>query len=102
MSSPTSLLSMTVLVLHQITKTGAFLPVDHHPVQGKDTQTGKVSNRLRLYYNFMFTEQPTCVTDEFSCVPSSKCIPGRWACDGDEDCSDGSDEEPGIATNPRT
>ena len=101
MSSPTSLLSMTVLVL-QIYKTWSFLPVDHHPVQGEDTHTGKVSNRHGLYYNLMITEHPTCVTDEFSCVSSSKCIPGRWACDGDEDCSDGSDEEPGIATNPRT
>ena len=31
----------------------------------------------------------------FSCVSSPKCIPGRWACDGDEDCPDGSDEAPG-------
>ena len=99
MSSPTSLLSMTVLAV-QIYKICTFLPVDHHPVQGEDTHTGIIWGEImQLLIVCLFTGFPTCVSTEFTCVSSSKCIPGRWACDGDEDCSDGSDEEPGITNN---
>ncbi|XP_059108788.1 low-density lipoprotein receptor-related protein 1B-like [Peromyscus eremicus] len=33
----------------------------------------------------------SCFDDQFRC-PSGRCIPGHWACDGDSDCGDFSDE----------
>lgn len=35
----------------------------------------------------------TCSDDEFQCHSDDRCISDRWRCDGDTDCSDGSDEE---------
>ena len=35
----------------------------------------------------------TCDDDKFTCR-SGRCIPKRWQCDHDDDCGDGSDEEP--------
>ena len=37
------------------------------------------------------TAAKTCQEDEFRCN-SGQCIPTRWTCDKDPDCSDGSDE----------
>ena len=42
----------------------------------------------------------TCSTTEFECSDKS-CIPGRWHCDGDVDCTDGSDELPGKCSKYR-
>jgi len=37
------------------------------------------------------SEPRQCSESEFSCT-NGRCIAGRWKCDGDHDCSDGSDE----------
>ncbi|XP_053638851.2 low-density lipoprotein receptor-related protein 1B-like isoform X3 [Cherax quadricarinatus] len=34
-----------------------------------------------------------CYEGMFQCSPNSPCIPEAWKCDGENDCSDGSDEE---------
>ncbi|XP_072032689.1 uncharacterized protein [Amphiura filiformis] len=39
------------------------------------------------------TEAPTCPPDEFFCADGETCISKDWACDGFEDCADGSDED---------
>ena len=39
------------------------------------------------------TESSTCSSSEFECVSSTHCIPKRYQCDGNADCSDGSDED---------
>ncbi|KAG8441369.1 hypothetical protein GDO86_006921 [Hymenochirus boettgeri] len=36
---------------------------------------------------------PTCSPATFQCKDKHICIPKLWACDGDSDCDDGSDEE---------
>ncbi|XP_050486519.1 very low-density lipoprotein receptor-like isoform X6 [Bombus huntii] len=42
------------------------------------------------------TDSPrTCADSEFKCA-NEKCIPGTWHCDGEDDCHDGSDEDPTV------
>ncbi|ROJ13849.1 Very low-density lipoprotein receptor, partial [Anabarilius grahami] len=33
----------------------------------------------------------TCAPSEFACA-NGQCVPGRWRCDGEPECPDGSDE----------
>ena len=39
-----------------------------------------------------YTTPPLCQNDQFQCK-NKKCISKRWLCDGDDDCSDKSDED---------
>lgn len=34
-----------------------------------------------------------CQSDDFKCESGSQCVSKSWVCDGDNDCTDGSDEE---------
>lgn len=36
---------------------------------------------------------------EFACVNNNQCIPSSWQCDGEQDCSDGSDENENCKIN---
>lgn len=40
--------------------------------------------------SFLFPENE-CTLDQFQCT-NGRCIPKRWQCDQEKDCSDGSDE----------
>ena len=35
----------------------------------------------------------TCRDDQFACANQQQCFPASYRCDGDTDCSDGSDEQ---------
>lgn len=43
-----------------------------------------------LYFN-LYSLAKLCTNDEFRC-PSGKCIPNKYICDDDNDCSGGEDE----------
>ena len=51
--------------------------------------------RFYTYDMFLYSiskgTSPTCRSTEFSCV-NQKCIPKDWACNGENDCGDDSDE----------
>jgi low density lipoprotein-related protein 2 len=40
--------------------------------------------------------QHECSEHEFKCKSNGRCVLGAWKCDGDKDCSDGSDEDEAI------
>ena len=48
-----------------------------------------------MFLLFHFLEAATCSDKEFTCS-SGRCIPARWQCDREDDCDDGSDEDPSI------
>lgn len=46
-----------------------------------------------LSYLLLAAIYHTCEASNFQCH-NGHCVPQRWACDGDMDCQDGSDEDP--------
>jgi Low-density lipoprotein receptor domain class A len=48
------------------------------------------SHLISLFFLFIENE---CKPDQFRCT-NGRCIPKRWSCDQEPDCSDGSDEDP--------
>lgn len=40
---------------------------------------------------FLWAARKTCAPAEFACL-NGQCVPGRWRCDGEPECPDGSDE----------
>ncbi|KAL4716569.1 hypothetical protein ACJJTC_010233 [Scirpophaga incertulas] len=51
-------------------------------------------------YDYKTSESRTCTSSEFRCK-TGRCVPMSWRCDNEKDCSDGSDEEPGMCTGQR-
>lgn len=42
-------------------------------------------------FPFLWAARKTCAPAEFACL-NGQCVPGRWRCDGEPECPDGSDE----------
>lgn len=49
-----------------------------------------------LFFFQMFIDKP-CDPDKFKCK-NGRCILRRWLCDRENDCSDGSDEDPDVCS----
>lgn len=54
------------------------------------------STFLKLLHLFLlllsfYAAKKTCAPAEFACL-NGQCVPGRWRCDGEPECPDGSDE----------
>ena len=41
----------------------------------------------------LYVAPATCSSHRFKCQITNECIPRIWICDGDNDCSDASDEQ---------
>lgn len=61
-------------------------------------QQGHGDTHLRCPPALVSAVYHTCEASSFQCH-NGHCIPQRWACDGDADCQDGSDEDPASCGN---
>jgi len=53
---------------------------------------------FQINYSYFLSQYLTlseneCPSGTMECIKDDKCIPNSYKCDGEEDCSDGSDEE---------
>ena len=51
---------------------------------------------IKMYKSLTVVAAVTCRGDQFQCPndgPLGQCYPPHYACDGDEDCDDGYDEQ---------
>lgn len=44
----------------------------------------------------LFLGKTVCRASDFRCNSTGRCIPATWVCDGEDDCSDKSDEQSGV------
>jgi len=44
----------------------------------------------------LVSETRVCPNTDFHCDSTGRCIPVTWACDGEEDCTDGLDESTDV------
>uniref|UniRef100_A0A8C6U7I4 EGF-like domain-containing protein n=1 Tax=Neogobius melanostomus TaxID=47308 RepID=A0A8C6U7I4_9GOBI len=49
------------------------------------------TSHVVIFLSFLLTARKTCAPEEFACF-NGQCVPGRWRCDGEVECPDGSDE----------
>lgn len=48
---------------------------------------------IHIYLLIVFSALSTCSSEEFKCLTGGECIPQAFVCDGEPDCTDGSDEQ---------
>ena len=59
------------------------------------------SSILNAYARFCFLSELKCEDGQFRCSSSGngpRCMSLMWRCDGEKDCDDNSDEEPGFCS----
>ena len=61
----------------------------------------RTGNPKRVMIGFCFLSELKCEDGQFRCSSSGngpRCMSLMWRCDGEKDCDDNSDEEPGFCS----